>query len=103
MSAKVDNLDSAGGRGPIVKSKVGQVVSDKMEKTIVVRVDTITQHPLYKKRIRRSKKFLVHDEANQAHVGDVVRITETRPLSKFKTWQLADVVRSTRLEIADGE
>jgi small subunit ribosomal protein S17 len=103
MSATAAETGADTGRKPIIKSKVGQVVSDKMEKTIVVRVDTITQHPLYKKRIRRSKKFLVHDEANQAHVGDVVRITETRPHSKLKTWQLADVVRSSRLETVDGE
>ncbi len=103
MSATAAETGADAGRKPIIKSKVGQVVSDKMEKTIVVRVDTITQHRLYKKRIRRSKKFLVHDEANQAHVGDVVRITETRPHSKLKTWQLADVVRSSRLETVDGE
>lgn len=103
MSARALESKDASDRKPIIKSKVGLVVSDKMEKTVVVSVETITQHPLYKKRIRRSKKFMVHDETNLAHVGDVVRITETRPHSKFKTWQLADVVRSARLEIVDGE
>jgi small subunit ribosomal protein S17 len=103
MSARAAESEAEAGRKPIIKSKVGQVVSDKMEKTIVVRVDTITQHPLYKKRIRRSKKFMVHDETNRARVGDVVRITETRPHSKFKTWQLADVVRTSRVETVDGE
>ena len=70
----------------------GVVVSDAMDKTIVVKVDTIRSHPRYKKVIRRSVKFHAHDEQNQAHVGDVVRIVETRPLSKTKRWRLAEVV-----------
>ena len=70
----------------------GVVVSDAMDKTIVVKVDMIKSHPRYKKVIRRSVKFHAHDERNQAHVGDVVRIVETRPLSKTKRWRLAEVV-----------
>jgi len=70
----------------------GVVVSDAMDKTIVVKVDVIKSHPRYKKVIRRSVKFHAHDEQNQAHVGDVVRIVETRPLSKTKRWRLAEVV-----------
>jgi ribosomal protein uS17 len=70
----------------------GVVVSDAMDKTIVVKVDMIKSHPRYKKVIRRSTKFHAHDEQNQAHVGDVVRIVETRPLSKTKRWRLAEVV-----------
>jgi small subunit ribosomal protein S17 len=70
----------------------GVVVSDAMDKTIVVKVDVIKIHPRYKKVIRRSRKFHAHDEQNQAHVGDVVRIVETRPLSKTKNWRLAEVV-----------
>ena len=70
----------------------GVVVSDAMDKTIVVKVDVIKSHPRYKKVIRRSVKFHAHDERNQAHVGDVVRIVETRPLSKTKRWRLAEVV-----------
>jgi ribosomal protein uS17 len=70
----------------------GVVVSDAMDKTIVVKVDMIKAHPRYKKVIRRSTKFHAHDEQNQAHVGDVVRIVETRPLSKTKRWRLAEVV-----------
>ncbi|GEM_PF-1546446 len=77
----------------IIKSKVGYVVGDKMDKTIVVRVDTLTPHPLYKKRVRRSRKFLAHDETNEAQVGDYVRIAEGRPRSKRKSWQLAAVLR----------
>ena len=70
----------------------GVVVSDAMDKTIVVKVDLIKSHPKYKKVIRRSVKFHAHDEQNAAHVGDVVRIVETRPLSKTKRWRLAEVV-----------
>jgi ribosomal protein uS17 len=70
----------------------GVVVSDAMDKTIVVKVDMIKSHPRYKKVIRRSSKFHAHDEQNAAHVGDVVRIVETRPLSKTKRWRLAEVV-----------
>ena len=70
----------------------GVVVSDAMEKTIVVKVESIRSHPRYKKVIRRSAKFHAHDEQNAAHVGDVVRIVETRPLSKTKNWRLAEVL-----------
>ena len=70
----------------------GVVVSDAMDKTIVVKVDVIKSHSRYKKVIRRSVKFHAHDEQNSAHVGDVVRIVETRPLSKTKRWRLAEVI-----------
>jgi small subunit ribosomal protein S17 len=70
----------------------GVVVSDAMDKTIIVKVDVIKSHPRYKKVIRRSVKFHAHDERNAAHIGDVVRIVETRPLSKTKRWRLAEVI-----------
>jgi small subunit ribosomal protein S17 len=70
----------------------GVVVSDAMDKTIVVKVDVIKSHSRYKKVIRRSVKFHAHDERNEAHVGDVVRIIETRPLSKTKRWRLVEVL-----------
>jgi small subunit ribosomal protein S17 len=70
----------------------GVVVSSAMDKTIVVKVDVLKVHPRYKKVIRRSQKFHAHDEQNQANIGDVVRIVETRPLSKTKNWRLAEVV-----------
>lgn len=72
----------------------GRVVSDKMEKTVVVAVERITSHPLYKKRLRRTKKYKAHDETNVAHTGDWVRIIETRPLSKEKRWRLFEIVES---------
>ena len=72
------------------------VVSAAMDKTIVVRVDTVKPHRRYKKVVRRSKKFHAHDEGNAAKVGDVVRIVETRPLSKTKHWRLAEVLEEAR-------
>jgi small subunit ribosomal protein S17 len=74
----------------------GVVVSSAMDKTIVVKVDVITSHQRYKKVIRRSVKFHAHDEQNAANVGDVVRIVETRPLSKTKRWRLAEVVEAAK-------
>ena len=78
------------------QERQGIVVSDAMEKTIVVRVDVVKAHPRYKKVVRRSVKFHAHDETSQAKVGDVVRIVETRPLSKTKRWRLAEVVEAAK-------
>ena len=74
------------------KTKVGRVVSDKMDKTIVVSVERLTRHPLYKRVIRASSKFAAHDELNAARVGDTVRIEESRPLSRTKRWRLIEVI-----------
>ena len=74
----------------------GVVVSDKGDKTIVVKVDVIKSHPKYKKVVRRSVKFQAHDEQNTAGVGDTVRIVESRPLSKTKHWRLVEVVEKAR-------
>jgi small subunit ribosomal protein S17 len=74
----------------------GVVVSDAMDKTIVVKVDTVKAHPRYKKVVRRSTKFHAHDEANSAKIGDLVRIVETRPLSKTKNWRLAEVLEEAK-------
>jgi small subunit ribosomal protein S17 len=73
--------------------KVGRVVSDKMEKTVVVSVESVRRHPLYHKRMTRSTKFLAHDEQNECKPGDVVRIEETRPLSKRKRWIVREIVQ----------
>ena len=75
------------------KIRTGTVVSANSEKTIAVRVDRRTQHVRYKKVITRSKKFHVHDERNEAKVGDTVKIRETRPLSKLKRWRLIEIIR----------
>jgi small subunit ribosomal protein S17 len=78
------------------KVRTGFVVSDAMDKTIVVRIATQIRHPLYGKIVRRSTKLTAHDEENTAHVGDLVRITETRPLSKTKRWRLVEVVERAK-------
>jgi small subunit ribosomal protein S17 len=75
------------------KERVGLVVSNKMDKTITVAVERRMQHPLYKKVIRRTKKFHAHDEQNVCNEGDLVRIRESRPLSKSKRWRLVEVVK----------
>jgi len=75
------------------KTRVGRVVSDKMDKTIVVAVETFKIHPLYKKRVKKTVKFKAHDEDNQCNIGDVVRIMETRRLSKDKHWRLVNIVQ----------
>jgi len=77
--------------------KVGQVVSTKMQKTIVVEVEMRKAHPKYKRIIRSTKKFYAHDEQNSAKIGDMVRIRETRPLSKLKRWNLEEIVRRSNL------
>jgi len=75
------------------KTKVGSVVSDKMDKTIVVSVERLTRHRLYKRVIRLTTKFKAHDESNDAHVGDTVLIEESRPLSATKRWRLVSVIQ----------
>lgn len=76
------------------KSRVGVVTSDKMEKTVVVSVETLVEHPLYKKRVKMTKKFKAHDEQNECKVGDKVRIMETRPLSKDKRWRVVEIIET---------
>ncbi len=75
------------------KTRVGTVVSDKMNKTVVVAVERKVRHPLYQREIRRTKKFKVHDEHNECREGDVVRIMETRPLSRHKRWRVVEIIR----------
>ncbi|HCD09644.1 MAG TPA: 30S ribosomal protein S17 [Thermoanaerobacter sp.] len=75
------------------KVRIGTVVSNKMQKTIVVAVEGRVRHPLYGKTIKRTKKFKVHDENNVCNVGDIVKIMETRPLSKEKRWRLVEIVK----------
>lgn len=89
-----------GGR----KVREGTVVSDKMEKTVVVAVASNTRHPLYKKTIRRTRHYMVHDEEGAAHMGDRVRIVESAPVSKLKRWRLAEVLRQVDLpDLAPGD
>ena len=75
------------------KTRIGTIVSDKMEKTIVVAVESHYKHPLYNKILRRIKKYKAHDPGQNGKLGDVVKITETRPLSKTKRWRLEEVIK----------
>ena len=81
------------------KARVGRVVSNKMDKTVVVSVETLRHHPLYKKTIRRAVKYKVHDEKNECRLGDTVKIIETRPLSKEKRWRVAEII--TKREVVE--
>jgi len=74
------------------KTMVGTVVSDKMDKTIVVAIETRVKHPIYKKTVKRTYKLKAHDEENSCKVGDIVKVMETRPLSKDKRWRLVEIV-----------
>jgi small subunit ribosomal protein S17 len=85
------------------RTKVGRVVSDKMDKTVVVSVERLRRHPIYKRVVRLSSKFKVHDEENTARVGDTVRIEESRPLSREKRWTIVEIVaRGSHEELVDG-
>ncbi len=79
------------------KVRIGVVVSDKMDKTVVVAVDTLVKHPLYGRTIRRTKKFMADDRENQCRVGDKVKIMETRPLSRHKRWRVAEVLERSQI------
>jgi len=81
------------------KTRTGRVISDKMDKTVVVEVDSPKRHPIYKKTVRRVKNYYAHDEKNQVKTGDMVLIEETRPLSKLKRWRVARVL--TTGEVAE--
>lgn len=78
--------------------KIGKVVSTQMVSTVVVSVDSFVNHPLYKKKIRKTRRFLVHDPKNQARLGDIVTIEESRPISKLKRWIIIDIKRDKHFE-----
>ncbi len=79
---------------PRRQQKVGRVVSDKMEKTRVVVVESLKKHRIYKRTYKQTKRFYMHDEENASHLGDIVRIEESRPMSKLKRWRLLEIVKS---------
>jgi len=81
---------------PLRKTRVGRVVSDKMDKTVVVALERLVQHPLYARTIRRTTTIKAHDEENQCHTGDHVRIMETRPLSREKRWRVVEIIGRAR-------
>ncbi len=78
------------------KERTGIVVSDKMDKSIVVRIERQFRHPVYGKFVRKTKKFIAHDEKNECNIGDTVRIMETRPLSKNKNWRLVEIIERAK-------
>ena len=78
------------------KTRIGKVVSDKMNKTVVVAVERLVQHPLYKKAVKKTVKFKAHDENNESHIGDTVEIMETRPLSKDKRWRVVEILEKAK-------
>ena len=92
MTDETQEMDERGRR----KVRTGVVVSDKMDKTVVVVVERRYAHPLYGKQVTRSKKYHAHDENNEYHIGDTVRITETRPLSKLKRWRVSGLVEKAK-------
>jgi small subunit ribosomal protein S17 len=97
MTATSNTVQAPASTGARRNEKVGQVVSTKMQKTIVVAVEMRKAHPKYKRIVRITKKFYAHDEQSSARLGDVVRIRETRPLSKLKRWALEEIVRRSTL------
>jgi small subunit ribosomal protein S17 len=79
------------------KVRIGEVISDKMDKTVVVKCLTLKRHPLYKKTLKRHKKLYVHDEGNQCRIGDKVKVMETRPLSKLKRWRVVEILERKKI------
>lgn len=82
--------------GGKIKTKNGIVVSDSMEKSVVIKVEYLVSHPFYKKRIKKSSKFMAHDEKNVCSIGDKVKIAETRPLSKRKRWRVVEIIEKSK-------
>jgi small subunit ribosomal protein S17 len=93
-------MESISQRG-VRKTREGIVVSDAMDKTIVVSVERRYRHPVYSKELRQYKKYHAHDEKNEAHTGDVVRIEETRPISRMKRWRLVEVLRKGKSTVSE--
>jgi small subunit ribosomal protein S17 len=103
MSEAAQTVPGTAGKESRRNEKIGNVVSTKMAKTIVVEVEMRKAHPKYKRVMKTNKKFYAHDEQNTARVGDVVRIRETRPLSKLKRWNLEEIIRRSALVQAEEE
>lgn len=92
----MEATEQSAGQRRSRKTRQGKVVSDKMDKTVVVAVESRIRHPLYGRTVRRTTRFKAHDETNDCHVGDVVEISECRPLSREKTWRVARVVERAK-------
>jgi small subunit ribosomal protein S17 len=89
-------MEKAGEKAGIKKVRTGVVVSDKMNKSVIAQVERVKSHPRYHKRLKRTKKYMVHDEKNESKVGDLIRFVEVRPLSKNKCWKLLEIVQRAK-------
>jgi small subunit ribosomal protein S17 len=96
MAAEQNNQEQTAEDRNRRKTRIGTVVSDKMNKTVVVAVERRYAHPLYGKQVTRTKKYHAHDENNEFHIGDTVRIMETRPLSKLKRWRVVEAIERAK-------
>ncbi len=89
-------MESSAEKRSLRKVKIGKVVSNKMQKSIVVSIERRVPHPIYKKYFRKTTKLMAHDEKNEARIGDIVKIMETRPLSRSKRWRLVEIVEKAK-------
>ncbi|MCL4538164.1 MAG: 30S ribosomal protein S17 [Bacteroidetes bacterium] len=89
-------MESSTEKRSLRKTKIGKVVSNKMQKSVVVSIERLVPHPIYKKYFKRTTKLMAHDEKNEARIGDIVKIMETRPLSKSKRWRLVEIVEKAK-------
>lgn len=89
-------MESSAEKRSLRKVRIGKVVSNKMQKSIVVSIERRVPHPIYKKYFRKTTKLMAHDEKNEAQIGDIVKIMETRPLSKSKRWRLVEIVEKAK-------
>jgi len=96
MTKDMDSKKAAAAETLKRKVRVGKVISEKMNKTIVVAIERYVKHPLYHKYLKRTSKLYVHDEKNDAHEGDVVRVMETRPISRLKRWRVKEIVERAK-------
>jgi small subunit ribosomal protein S17 len=96
MSTEENTMETTQETRNLRKERVGKVITDKMDKSIVIAVQSKVKHPIYGKYMKKTSKFMVHDEKNEAGVGDTVRIMETRPLSKRKRWRLVEIIEKAK-------
>lgn len=96
MADQENTPETAAPASKAIKERVGKVVSSKMNKTVVVAVDRLVQHPLVGKTLRRTKRLYAHDEENRCNIGDTVRVVETRPLSKLKRWRVSAILERAK-------
>ncbi len=89
-------MESSTGKRSLRKTRVGKVISNKMQKSVVVSIERLVPHPIYKKYSKKTTRLMAHDEKNEARIGDIVKIMETRPLSSRKRWRLVEIVEKAK-------